>query len=152
MQNLTHVTLRKWNLRTERPIFTKGLIYRRRPISWPMTICIESGPIGKPKNLLLGPWLDFPLIVLLASKPSTDLPITLLQHVFPELQFLCYSWTSSISGNLSFLTSLFRFFIQFTSLFRLIVQNMLMLKMILYKEWDFSLGGLISKGREKHWL
>ena len=62
------------------------------------------------KELTAEPRLDFPLLVLLASKPSTDLPITLLQHVFPELQLLCYSWTSSISGNLSLshFTSLFR--------------------------------------------
>ena len=86
-------TLRRMELRTERLIAHKRLIYwRLRIISWVMNICWKSLPILKPMNLLLGLWLDFLLFALLAhnkNPPQTPnwLVWSLSQHVFPKLLF-----------------------------------------------------------------
>lgn len=73
----------------------------------------ESLPILKPVSLLRGLWLDFPSSCSLPvdidhPKLSSD-SCGLLQHEFPELQFLRYSKINSISGHWSLP--------QFTSLF-----------------------------------
>ena len=67
-------------------------------------------------NKLTGLWLYFPPFALLAHKHSPPqtfnrLACSLLHLVFPELQFLFYSWINSFSDNSNFP--------QFTSLFRL---------------------------------
>lgn len=117
MENFTNVPLGEQNLRAERLIFYKCLIYRRsRLASWPMNICQESCPILKPMNLLLGLQLDFPIFVLLTHKyshpkPSMNLPVACYRMHLLELHFLSYFQVNSISGNLSFP--------QFISLFRL---------------------------------
>ena len=83
-------------------IFLKCLIYSRwKLVSWSMNIHQESSSILKPMNLLLGLWLDFLGLVLLAlnyRSPQTlnRFTIACSQPVLFKLQFLCYSWINSI--------------------------------------------------------
>lgn len=101
-------TLRKKKLRNWGLISHKCLIYRRQKlISWLMNIHQESPPTLKPMNLLLGLCLDPPHFAFLAhnkySPPQAfnRLACSLLQHAFLILQFFCYFWIKSVSGNLS---------------------------------------------------
>lgn len=98
MENLRHALSEEWNLRTERLISHKCLIYRRRlrSISWQRNICQESLPNYKP--------LDFPhlhslLISTAGSKPSKDSPVIFYSIRFTELQYLHCFQINSISGN-----------------------------------------------------
>lgn len=69
-----HIPSEEWNLRTERLILLKCLVYRR-----PMNIRQKPPPTLKPMNLLLGLWLDSPSLNSLLMntahpKPSMNLP------------------------------------------------------------------------------
>ena len=104
-KNITHTPSKEQNLRTERLIFPKRLIYSRwKLVPWSTNIHQESLSVFKPMNLLLGLWLDFLVFALLALKYSPPqtlkrLTVACSQPVFLELQFLCSSWITSICGN-----------------------------------------------------
>lgn len=95
------------NLRTERIISIKCLIsIRLRLIFWPVNTCQESLHILKSMNTVLTLWLDCPFFALLVhrySLPQTlnGFAYSLLQHALTKLQFLCYFWMNSISGNVA---------------------------------------------------
>lgn len=115
MENLTHAPSEEQDLRTEKLISLKFLIYRKlKLLSWPMNLSPSS---SQWTYFLDSGWISQPLhslqIKTARPKLSGGLTCSLLHHAYPELQFLYYSWINSISGNSSLP--------QFTSFFRLTV-------------------------------
>ena len=80
MENLIHEPSEKQNLRTERLISQKCLMYKPKCIPERLNVLKEPLPILRLMNLLLGHQLNSSLFVFLAhkmahTKPSMDCPV-----------------------------------------------------------------------------